>query len=462
MALFGKLFIAHQYRETDLNEFFCHETQAFPPSLSEFGELYNPDTKSQLLDCIMKSVTTADVPIIIAKSTDSFDCKILDGPAVVHFLNPAGAITFENYADGVFIPFENQLQTCSHLDIVWDRYLNHSLKNSIGENRGQGVRWKVEGHLKLPGNWAEFLRESCNKRELFQFLSHRVVSYQFRNNKSVYITGTSVLTTASNPMQRCTREEADSRIMVHLIHALEERKQLFQVRTVDTDVVIILIGNFHELNLKYQLQDVSIIFGTCRNIKIFSIKTICTQLGEDTSKALPFFHSFTGCDTTSFFRDKGKRTAWQTWQASRGITEVFRELSQNYFMEITQNSVLFVALHRLVVTLYSRTSKLKNVNEARKVMFSGNQDMEKLPPTEDALLQHTKRSLFQTGVWTMTTAEPNYPLPEDNGWKKRSLPEVAKCSSQLTKCKCSGDCPSCSCGKANLDCTPLCKCKCIK
>ena len=70
-------------------------------------------------------------------------------------------------------------------------------------------------------------------------------------------------------MQRCTHEEEDSKIMVHLIHALEEGKQLFQVRTVDTDVVIILIGNFHELNLKYQLHDVSIIFG--RNIKIFLV-----------------------------------------------------------------------------------------------------------------------------------------------------------------------------------------------
>ena len=187
-------------------------------------------------------------------------------------------------------------------------------------------------------------------------------------------------------MKRCTHEGADSRYMVHLIHALEEGKQLFQVRRVDTDVVIILIGYFHELNLKYQLQDVSMIFGTGRNIKI-----ICTQLGEGTSKALPFFHSFTdcdttsffhpftGCDTTSFFRGKGKRTAWQTWQASRRITEVFKELSQNHFMEITQDSVIFLALQRFVATLYSRTSEFKNVNEVRKVMFSENQDMEKLP-----------------------------------------------------------------------------------
>ena len=104
--------------------------QAFPPSLSEFGELYNPDTRPELLNCIIKSVTTADVPIVIAKSPDSFDCKILDGPAVVHFLNTAGATTFENYADSVFIPYlGDQLQTCSRLDIVWDRCLQHSLKN---------------------------------------------------------------------------------------------------------------------------------------------------------------------------------------------------------------------------------------------------------------------------------------------------------------------------------------------
>jgi hypothetical protein len=278
VALFGQLVLADQYREADLDEFFSHETQAFPPSLSEFGNLYLPSTKSQLLDSIINSdATSADLTVTL-EAPNNFDCKILDGPAVVHFLSTAGAITFENYAKNAFIPYlEQQLQTCSRLDIVWDRYFEHSLKESTREHRGKGLRRKVEGHLKLPGNWMNFLRESSNKRDLFDFLSLRVESHQFPTNKSVYITKKEyVLTSSSNKMPKCTHEEADTRIMVHLIHALEGGKQLIQVRTVDTDVIVILIGNFHDLKQRFSLQDVWVFFGTGKHIQLLSIKKLCS------------------------------------------------------------------------------------------------------------------------------------------------------------------------------------------
>ena len=52
VALFGQLYISLQNRDGDIEEFFAHEVQSYPPSLSEFGKLYLPGTKSQLLQCI--------------------------------------------------------------------------------------------------------------------------------------------------------------------------------------------------------------------------------------------------------------------------------------------------------------------------------------------------------------------------------------------------------------------------
>ena len=49
----GKKIKAHEnnvsLREGDLEEFFSHEVQSFPPSMSEFGKLYLPGTKSELM-----------------------------------------------------------------------------------------------------------------------------------------------------------------------------------------------------------------------------------------------------------------------------------------------------------------------------------------------------------------------------------------------------------------------------
>ena len=46
--------------------------------------------------------------------------------------------------------------------------------------------------------------------------------------------------------------------------------------------------------------------------------------------------------------------------------------------------------------------------------------MERLPPTQDALLQHTKRVAFQAGIWyTSEQIEQHAPTPE--GWAGLSM-----------------------------------------
>ena len=37
--------------------------------------------------------------------------------------------------------------------------------------------------------------------------------------------------------------------------------------------------------------------------------------------ALPVFHYLTGCDTTSSFGGKGKKTGWEAWNAYPVVTE---------------------------------------------------------------------------------------------------------------------------------------------
>ena len=47
-------------------------------------------------------------------------------------------------------------------------------------------------------------------------------------------------------MQNCNHE-ADTRIVVHVMHALQQGAKTIQVRTVDTDVEVIFVGTFHDL-----------------------------------------------------------------------------------------------------------------------------------------------------------------------------------------------------------------------
>ena len=118
-ALCGQLYISMQRHDGDLNEFFAHEIQSFPPPLSDLGKLYIPNTKSDLPKCMEQSQED--------ESPSTYDCIILDGAAIVHSLSTADAKIFIEYADNVFFPYlSRQLSVATRLDVVSDTYIPDS------------------------------------------------------------------------------------------------------------------------------------------------------------------------------------------------------------------------------------------------------------------------------------------------------------------------------------------------
>ena len=43
------------------------------------------------------------------------------------------------------------------------------------DERGHGVRLKVNPNVRIPGTWSEILRDSTNKMELFKYLAESVM-----------------------------------------------------------------------------------------------------------------------------------------------------------------------------------------------------------------------------------------------------------------------------------------------
>ena len=122
--------------------FFSHENQKTPPSLSDFGKI-RIGRKSLLLSCL----DTTNQPL----NPSQFDCKVLDGAAVVHFLKSDTVGTFADYFEKIFMPFVfQQLQDVTRVDLVWDRYLAKSIKGGAREKKSSGVRIKVSAQAKIP------------------------------------------------------------------------------------------------------------------------------------------------------------------------------------------------------------------------------------------------------------------------------------------------------------------------
>ena len=131
VGLFGRLYMGNQQREYDPDKFFSHENHTYPLSLSEYGKL-RLCTKSDLL----KLLTSSNQKL----ESHRFDCKIVDGAALIHILTPKNVTAFSSYADQVFMSFiKRELLAAKRIDIMWDQYQQDSVKSCTREKRGAGV-----------------------------------------------------------------------------------------------------------------------------------------------------------------------------------------------------------------------------------------------------------------------------------------------------------------------------------
>ena len=208
--LFSHLYISCQTRDGDLDKFFTYENQATPPSLSQ-GCKIRLGTKADLLHSLpIEENQTANAPV--------FQGKFLDGAAVLLMLNTGTASTFQQYFDTVFYSYiTTQLQTVQRVDVVFDTYIQNSLKSTTRQKRGRCVGRRVASTTVIPKNWKDFLQVDENKIELFRFLSQEVIRLPTEEGKTIYSTiGTEVLCSLAaadvSSMAPCSHEEADTRL----------------------------------------------------------------------------------------------------------------------------------------------------------------------------------------------------------------------------------------------------------
>ena len=144
------------------------------------------------------------------------------------------------------------------------------------------------------------------------------------------------------------------------------------------------------------------------------------HLGKVKSLALPFFHAFSGCDSTAFFYKKSKMSLYTSWVKSQccdEITEAFKQLSWlPTEKEIDKN---LPVICKFISTAFGDTTNSGSLNEFRLKLFkaSSSNNFRELPPSEEGLELHIRRSCYQSGwVWGNSTSQEPVPPVERFGW----------------------------------------------
>ena len=96
----------------------------YPPSLSQSGSIRLGNKSELYSKCLEPKVKPADNSPVV-------DPLILDAAVLVNALRPGTSRTSHDYANDVFLPYvRRQMEGVKRIDIVWDVYIENSLKKT--------------------------------------------------------------------------------------------------------------------------------------------------------------------------------------------------------------------------------------------------------------------------------------------------------------------------------------------
>ena len=118
-------------------------------------------------------------------------------------------------------------------------------------------------------------------------------------------------------------EEADIRLMLHIQCSIERfGTSRAIIWSLDTDVMISGVYSSHELG-----TDIWFRTGTTEKVRYIPLHEISANLGQELTATLLAFHAITACDSTSYFKDRGKKGSLPVLKSS---TEEFQSLKTSF------------------------------------------------------------------------------------------------------------------------------------
>ena len=106
-------------------------------------------------------------------------------------------------------------------------------------------------------------------------------------------------------------EGADPRLIRHGINLSKQGYKNIVIHTVDSDVLLLLIAYANKM-IENETEFINVNIRTGLHARTYDVIQLRDMIGHHRSLALPFFHAFTGCDTTSSFYRYGKCRFWDT------------------------------------------------------------------------------------------------------------------------------------------------------
>ena len=208
--------------------------------------------------------------------------------------------------------------------------------------------------------------------------------------------------------------------------------------------------------------------GSKDNLRYIPIHMIADNLGHTLCRLILPFHAFTGCDSTSCFKWKGKKKGLEVLQKDESLTQL-EELGNAADFPDTLTDVCI----SFVCRLYKPNGQERDIDRlCYKIFCKKPRQNERLPPCKDSIVQHCRRVNYQCFLWKHALcAQQEITSPNGKGWTvkdgnvepvlmsqdsaPREITEMTTCNCKVTRCATA----QCVCKKVSLSCTSVCLCE---
>lgn len=258
--IFVRLVIAARSQDIDLRDVLSYELTTVPFSLAHPDGSHRKTNKSELLAELEKRIQVQ--PRLPRETDGKCSVYLFDAMAVIQVIKFGGVMTFGEMAAKYYSQFTAPLgkNGCLRVDVVFDRYVDLSIKT--GERRKRGMSSGLQVHIQgpatpVPKQWLKYINYQDKKRNLSAFLADTwcqmgvgillVIGGGLKNSaRSVRV----IKGCCEDLLNlKSDHEEADTRLLLHAKHASYDHSRII-LHSPDTDVAVLCI--FHFSSLKCQ------------------------------------------------------------------------------------------------------------------------------------------------------------------------------------------------------------------
>jgi hypothetical protein len=395
---------------------------------------------------------------------------IIDGMAVVNSVIKTEQMkTCQDFAQSFLDMISNMTANYDEVRLVFDRYINTSLKEQMRTQRtkGKSTYYHVKDSTLIQNiSLKVFLSNIKTKAELTDYLADKMLDHSRSPNnrlKNFIVTsGTQSKgnIVVPNTLLTHSQEEADTLLLLHALTVDSEAELV--IDSPDTDVLLLMVQMYPSLPVSTNFRT-----GKGKFKRNIAVRPIFNHLGETRASAILGFHAFTGSDMSGRFAGRSKDWCFKVFMScDEEIHEAFTSLGNT-----DPTPDVCSQLERFVCLLYKSKVHTK-VNELRWFLYSNRAaEGERLPPTAGSLALHIQRAHYIAMMWKKAAeSQPSLPSPTEYGWKFETAtsrftpvlclnPPAPEAVMNLIKCGCKRECIGrCSCRNNNIPCTEVCGC----